>query len=166
MANDRSNIRLLSEILSATAVVISLVFVGLEVRESARQTALNTRSLEVAAYQNLIGRIADMGELAFVRPDLNAVWFENADATTDDGLSREDRERIFQFINARLRYGDLALYQYELGMISEERLESAIRPLTGRLCKKLFSSYLWPRMKENFVPSYRAFIDQRVGECP
>jgi len=164
MANNKSNLRSLSEVFSAAAVVISLVFVGLEVRESARQTALNTRSLEVAAYQDLIGRIADMGEIAFMRPDLALIWQENEDATADS-LSPEDFERVFQIINTRLRYGDLAFYQYQLGMISEERFESAIRPLAGRLCDRLFSD-MWSRMKENFIVSYRGYIDQRVGECP
>lgn len=164
MANNKSNFRIVGEVFSAAAVVISLVFVGLEVRESARQTALNTRSLEVAAYQDLIGRITDMGEIAFLRPDLALIWQENQDATANS-LSREDRERVFQMVNRRLRYGDLAFYQYELGMISEERFESAIRPLAARLCDSLFLD-MWSRMKENFVVSYRAYIDQRVGECP
>lgn len=36
------------------AIVASLIFVGLETRHSAMQAELNTRALQIAAYQDLI----------------------------------------------------------------------------------------------------------------
>ena len=50
MESKPGNVKLLAQIASAMAVVISLVFVGLEVRETAEQTALNTVSLQVTAW--------------------------------------------------------------------------------------------------------------------
>ena len=57
-------------IASAAAVVLSLVFVALEVRESSRQTELNTQSLQVSAYQDLIAQIADVNIVMLENPGL------------------------------------------------------------------------------------------------
>ena len=48
---------LIAEILSAVAIVVSLGFVGYQLQQSNEQAALNTRALELAAYQQLIVRI-------------------------------------------------------------------------------------------------------------
>ena len=40
-----------AEILSAVAVVASLIFVGFQVQQQAEETALNTRAIQVGAYQ-------------------------------------------------------------------------------------------------------------------
>ena len=80
MADERRNWRLLTDVLSAVAVVLSLVFVGLEVRESARQTALNTQSLQVSAYQELMGRVADINVLNLERPTLDQLFVSGVSA--------------------------------------------------------------------------------------
>ena len=61
----------------------------------------------------------------------------------------------------RLRYGDLAYYQRELGMLSEERFESAMGPLGGIICSPLFSA-AWTRFQHNFVAGYREYVDNRI----
>ena len=60
MKKKLKEIALVAEIISAFAVVAGLIFVGLEIRQSTDQAALNTRALEVAAYQDLIGQIIDI----------------------------------------------------------------------------------------------------------
>ena len=54
---------LFAEILSAVAVVASLVFVGLQIRQESNETALNTRAIEAAAYQDLISQIGEINTL-------------------------------------------------------------------------------------------------------
>ena len=62
----------IAEIASAVAVVISLVFVGLEIRNSAEQSNLNTQALQISAYQSLMESISvmnvvslEIGELSY-----------------------------------------------------------------------------------------------------
>ena len=59
----QSRMSLWLEIISAVAVVVSLVFVGFEIRNSTEQTEQNTRALQVSAYQDLINRIVDMNAI-------------------------------------------------------------------------------------------------------
>jgi hypothetical protein len=143
------------EIVSAVAVVISLVFVGMEIRNSTEQTEQNTRALQVSAYQDLINRIVDM----------NAIDIE--DGTSIESLlgielrNAEQNQKLSSRIWINLRHGDTAYFQYESGSISEERMLSAMAPLLDRL---RFPEVLkqWHEVKWAFVPAFRAYIDEYI----
>ncbi len=92
-------------------------------------------------------------------PDRPAIW-----GMSVERLSNEEQRQLTSLILSRFRYGDLAFYQYELGMLTEDRLESAIRPVTGGLCNWLYRD-VWSRMRPNFVSGYREYIDSRVVQC-
>jgi hypothetical protein len=159
VVTDKTSIRLLlTQISSAIVVVVSLVFVGLEVRESSRQTALNTQSLQVGAYQDLMAQIMALNMLGMESPGASAPLSESSLAN----LSPPEREREINRNLFIFRYGDLAYYQYELGMLSEERLESALGILRSGICSPLLRES-WLMFRENFVPSYRDFMDERIA---
>lgn len=141
------------EIISAVAVVISLVFVGFEIRNSTEQTEQNTRALQVSAYQDLINRIVDM----------NAIDIE--DGTSIESLLNLDARtpEQAQKLNSRIwiifRHGDMAYFQYESGSISEERMLSAMAPLLDRLGYAPVVNQ-WNEVKWAFVPAFQSFIDE------
>ena len=143
------------EIVSAVAVVISLIFVGLEIRNGNEQTEQNTRALQVSAYQDLIARIVD----------INAIGIE--ESTTIESLvaieSPTDKEtdKLNSFLWILFRHGDMAYFQYENGSISEERMLSAMAPLLGRLQYTKVAKR-WRQVKQAFVPAYASFIDGRL----
>ena len=149
------------QVLSAGAVVLSLVFVGLEVRESARQTALNTQALQVEAYQELIGRIIDINLLFLDNPDVAGGTVTDSNF---DSLSSEQLQRFRMLMLTRLRFGDLAFYMQEQGMLDRERFESAIRPLSNDFCSEFFAE-MWAGTRFNFVERYQAYIDSGVAQC-
>jgi len=60
---------LIAEILSAMAVVASLVFVGLQVRQGAEETALNTRTIQTSAYQDLTAQLGTLNTLVIDNSD-------------------------------------------------------------------------------------------------
>ena len=161
MPENRRYTSLIPQTLSAIAVVLSLVFVGLEVRESARQTALNTQSLQAAAYQELLGRIMDMQITNILEPDALRIRFPGE---RPSDLSPDERRQLRSLFAYRLRYGDLAFYQYELGMLSPERFESAMGPVIDNMCDELFGE-AWAALKPNFVASYREYMESRLAQC-
>ena len=150
-----------TQIASAAVVVLSLVFVGLEVRESARQTEVNTQSLQVSAYQDLIAQIQLINLTLLENSELRIRLNENAESAWGD-LSVDDAGEITAFFYLLLRHGDLAFYQYELGMLTEERLFSALAPLRGRICVPLFGEF-WESARGNSSEGYRGLIDERFS---
>jgi hypothetical protein len=153
----------LTQIASAAAVALSLVFVGLEVRESAQQTELNTQSLQVSTYQDLVAQLNGIQTLMLENPDLSRRVQEKYDYSWDDLSAAEQAEfRSLAFL--LLRHGDLAFYQYELGMLTEDRLWSVFGSLRGILfCRPAFRAF-WDSERDSFTEGYQQFISDRYSE--
>jgi hypothetical protein len=158
MGQRNTRLGLITEVGSAIAVVVSLVFVGLEVRETARQTELNTEAIRIAAYQDLISQISSINELV-LEPEAAAAYAHLSSPDTDWGtLSDEEQARVTRIFFLLVRHADMAYYQFEKGLLPEDRLESALRPFTGSLQAPVHSQQ-WERWKGFFVPSFRDYID-------
>ena len=114
------NWALLAEIFGGLAVVFSLVFVGFEVRQ-------NSRALEVSAYQELIGQINTI-HLALITDEETS---DLADRILQNEISTEEPagQRIVSFMQYTTRLADMAFLQFEMGLITEEQLNSVLAPL-------------------------------------
>jgi hypothetical protein len=53
----------LMEVIGGIAIIASLIFVGMITCNSTLQAELNTRAIEITAYQDLIDNISDMNRL-------------------------------------------------------------------------------------------------------
>ena len=137
------------------AIIGSLIFVGIESRNSSRQAALTTQALEISAYQDLMSNVEELNLLglqnehaAFV---LARIFGDQGDLET---LS-EKRALFLLF-----RHGDMAYFMYERGAISEDRLRSALRPL--QLHTPLFNEF-WDQNKFAFTEDYQNYIDNMIA---
>ncbi len=141
-------------ILANVGVIAGIVFLAIEIHQ-------NTRSLEVNAYQELIGQINEFATMTIERPGLNSLALSGSSSAD---LTDVEFAALRTYLYLITRHGDLAYYQYERGMLSEDRLESSLAPLIDRLCGALFREF-WARNSYNFVPSYREYLDLRVSQC-
>ncbi len=163
MTDLRSRYRLVAEIASAGAVALSLVFVGLQLREASRQTALNTTSLQVSAYQDLNAQISHFNEL-LLDPAVAFVFDRIVDSRWDwSKFNRVQRRQARSLLFMRIRHADMAFYQFDQGMLSEERLNSALRPLLSDSDKPVFRAF-WAEVGPLQVPKFRDFLDRRIAE--
>ncbi len=161
MTQARGRYKMVAEIGSAMAVVLSLIFVGLEVRETAEQTALNTESLQVAAYQDLIAQISEFNRL-LIEADVAALYTRLGDSEGDWAeLSTVDQRRGFSLLFLLFRHADMAFYQFERGMLPEARFESALQPLLGNIDRPLYRAF-WADNPSR--TSFRAFSATSTGE--
>ncbi len=76
------------------AVIASLIFVGIETRNGAIQTELNTQAVEMAAYQQLIDSINVMNSLAIETPQLRNAIRKVQEGQVD--LTEEERS-VFNY---------------------------------------------------------------------
>jgi hypothetical protein len=152
-----------AEIASAGAVALTLVFVGLQLRESSRQTALNTTSNQVAAYQDLNAQISHFNEL-LLDPSIAVVFDHITDrnwewSRFDSIQRRQARSLLFM----RVRQADMAFYQFDRGMLPEERLRSALRPILADVDTPIFKAF-WAEVGPRQVPKFRDYLNQRIAE--
>jgi hypothetical protein len=150
----------IAELVGIGAIVLSLIFVGMETRNGAIQAELNTRALELTAYQQLVENIAEMNTLSIENPSLSDAVRKAREAPME--LSIREQQLVTSWLFLRFRHGDMAYFQYERGAIDEMRLQSALKPLTDAFGNQFVRDF-WERMQENFVPSYRAYVNRHMA---
>ena len=151
---------LTAEILSAVAVVVSLGFVGYQLQQSNEQAALNTQTLQLAAYQQLVDRISDFNLATIQNPDLRAAR-EKLESGAE--LNTDEASIINAFLYLAYRNGDLAYLQYQQGIIDEQRLRSGFGLLFDYLHYPFVQAH-WERAQRGFVDSYRDYVNQLITE--
>lgn len=163
MTQKRIKFKQFGGLLSAIAVALSLVFVGLEVRETARQTQLNTEAIQIAAYQDLIAQISNLNEL-LLDPELGSFYLRlsGRDLSLAD-LSPAEAFQARRWHYLFVRHADMAFYQFERGLLSEERLESTIGPFILPL-RAPVRREIWENQKSLLVPDFQEYVDGRLAE--
>ncbi len=152
----RERLKDVLESVALIAVIASLVFVGIETRNGAIQAELNTDTLEMAAYQQLIDSINEQNALAIENPQLR-----NAIRKVEDGqvdLTDEEQSVFSYWLWMRIRHGDMAFFQFERGAIDELRLRSALPPMID-LLRYPYSKNLWQTRQRNLVPAFRNYVN-------
>ena len=132
------------------AIIASLIFVGIETRNSTKQAALTTQAMEISAYQELMDNIAELNTLVVQDAEV-AAFLYRAYRTTEE-LTDLEKFRLGRNIFLRFRHGDIAYFQFEREAIDEARLRSALQVLNlGNPRVREF----WDQNQGNFVESYR-----------
>jgi len=68
---------LVAEIIGGVAIVISLVFVGVQVSQTAEETATNTTAIRASACQELTTQILNINNLRAENPDIAELVFKD-----------------------------------------------------------------------------------------
>jgi hypothetical protein len=149
----------LAEAIGFTAVIASLLFVGIETRNSTKQAELTTQALEISAYQALMSNIDDLNKVLLQNPDLAPM---TADIWSSDPADPKNYE-MRRILYILFRHGDLAYFMYERGAINKSRLDSALSPVP------IYSEVgreFWGRSRQSFSPGYQAYIDEIINRQP
>ena len=130
---------------------------GVETQNSAKQTALNTQAVEIAAYQELISSISSMNAIGIEDADAAAILLEMYGGDPDRLVGFRLQSAFFN----QFRHGDMAFFMYERGVIDEDRLRSTLRPLPlfGARGKEF-----WNQNKFVFVEGYQNYVDALLAE--
>ena len=148
-----------AELIGIGAIVASLIFVGIETRNSTEQARLTNRALEIAAYQDLMDNIGEWNMAQMQDPELAMLVKKAREAP--DQLTELEQYQMSRSYFVRLRHGDMAYFHHERGVIDDERLASALEILN-------FSNpgmrAHWKRTRLNFAEAYRNHIDSIVDE--
>jgi hypothetical protein len=115
---------LVAEILSAIAVVCSLVFVGLQVRQGAEETAFNTRAIQAHAYQELTSDISTLNQVVIDNPEFALTWQRLLRGEPPQTETENAQATAYLFMV--YRHGELAFIQYKNGLLEESGLRGVL----------------------------------------
>lgn len=151
-----SEIASLAEVIGATAIVVSLIYVGIQVQDSTRavrSATANDISEAMAAWYISTGN----------NPEASAIVLDGM--TNPETLSREQTAQYIYLIHGLFLEYQAAYYVAEQGTLDLELRESLVNTLLGVREQPGFQLY-WGQRRDLFQPSFREFVDEllRSGE--
>ncbi len=148
----------LSEIIGAIAVVISLVYLAVQIRQNTAQIRESSQVSRLLLQENFVSGQEQLIRSFLENEEMFRVW--RLGSTTSDELSGDDRERF-----GLLLYGQM--YRYHVMYQA-----SALEPLEHERCRiqidrfaamPAFRSW-WSRQRSGFAfdPDFVYFVDDRI----
>ncbi len=139
----------LSQIVGAIAVLASLLFIALQIRQ-------NTESQRVVAVSTLANAIAAINVPAMQSPALGEAL---AKATRDwKGASREQRVLAHFFLFSYFKLGENAWYQHQRGVLETTQWagwETMLRVFYHSVGVR---EDWWPRRRRAYSPEFQAYL--------
>lgn len=139
------------------ALIASLIFVGLETRNSSKQAALTAQAIEISSYQELMNNITELNVLAVQDVEVATLLYKAFN--TSEELSDVDEYRLYRNLFTRFRHGDMAYFHYERGVINEAQLLSVLEVL---ILDNPRVQEFWSEYQGYFVESYRDYVNELI----
>jgi hypothetical protein len=146
---------LIAEIVSAVAIVLSLIFVGLQVRQSSEQTAANSRALEATVRESMLNADLSILQAALPYVDMQSI----SGPTTEEEVSRQ---RNYNSMMGRTR--ENYWKQHQNGMLDEETYLSYRETFLRLLSNSDFALDIWNTNGIYLVPGFVDEINAELHE--
>jgi len=112
----------ITQIIAVIAVVASLIFVGLQVRQGAEQTRQNTRALKATSHHAISDSFNHLNTTLATTPDLARIW--DAGMKGVDNLKPEEMTAFHSMLIAYVRVFETLYFQSENGTMAKELWEA------------------------------------------
>jgi hypothetical protein len=129
----------LGEFVGAIAVVVTLAYLAIQIRqntrsmeESRRLALAQTYQMRADALQNMLVHAADSDHIGPIITKLTEVGYPE-DLRSLDTLTVTERGRFRQWQIAQQTHWDNLFFQYQQGFLDEEYYRDALLPRVGRL---------------------------------
>ena len=143
----------LKEPAAAIGVILSLVFVGLEIRQNTRVARGEARNALAELNQEWV-------MLQAQDSTFSALWTKRW--VEPDSLSESERTRAGWMMIMHLRRLENVYFQYTEGLVDESALNSYGLQATELYTSDEFEAF-WSEYRVGFAPEFVAFLDERAG---
>ena len=138
-----------SEIIASAAVVLSLVYVGAQVR-------LNTKATQANTAQSLYEMHSQRLLLVYQDPDVAELNHRAEERPSE--LTAVDSLRLLADLNLSINLYEAAFTNRENGTLEAEMANSWLQGLDTWICKPLAKPY-WNRVKNEYVSGFVELVD-------
>ncbi|MEM7661184.1 MAG: hypothetical protein AAF292_02955 [Pseudomonadota bacterium] len=147
------SIATLTSILASLAVMASLVFVGMQMRQSSLATRMMTAQINTQIMIENFNTLID-------HPDLAAIF---AGERPRDDISPGERIRIGNVFASTFRHMEMLHMHQRYGVHEKEMWEASEARLAERLPNPVIRAW-WAVSKQSYAPSFVAYVDARIYE--
>lgn len=142
----------LAEIVSGIAVVISLIYVGIQIKQ-------NTNAVRSSTLQNITEAQINVHSLLAAHGDLADIVFNAAKGTgSETGM---ERFRFTSWMHTVVRSLENAYYQYQQGTLDKRNLDALCRQY-GPILHAGFNKAYWQERGFMYSDDFRRFIDEEL----
>ena len=138
------------ETLGFLAVVASMVFVGLEIRQ-------NTTAVESATRQGLSEQLTDINLAVLTDEQMPGILLRLRSGALSTDFTGEENQRARLFYFTYIRLIDNAYQQVGLGVLDEQLYAQ----LPAAFWSYPYIGAEWPSMSPGFEPSFAEFFEQQ-----
>ena len=141
-----------AQLIGALGVIASLIFVGMQVRQSAKAT-------KAAAFQGLVSSVIDVNTASLGNPAI----IEIADlARRGEALNPSQHRLYVIFVLTAARVAQSAHYQMQLGLLDKSKLESVVYNLVRHLNTPA-GALVWSELAHRSDPEFRGYVGELSG---
>jgi hypothetical protein len=141
----------IGQIVGALGVIASLVFVGIQVRQSVRAS-------KATAFQGLVSSIIEVNMAHIGNPEILSIIDR---AGKGEALSATEHRLYVTLVLSAARLAQSAFYQAELGLLDRSKLESVVYNLVRHL-KSDTGQTVWADLAKRSDPRFRAYVESLI----
>ena len=147
----------IAEILSSVAVLATLVFFVVEIRQTNDAVSANT-------YQGMAAMTVDFNAQFFENPEVSE--FIARTASEDYDLTTSEAIRLRAMISASYRMMDNIWFQYEVGTITEKRMASLLYPSVLNFRRRGRMQLEWEKGEDKLLldPDLVEYLEKEIYE--
>jgi hypothetical protein len=149
----------IGEIVGATAVVGTLIYLAVQLRHNTKQMEYSARTTEVASYLEITGRLVQNRQVMFSSAELPTLIEK---LRQGEQLDDVETRRYGAYVLSMLANADAAYFQYSKGILSLDRLDSLCQGLLRHLKTHPFGVVQWKIYREEFVSEFRDYLDKKI----
>ncbi|MEZ5998522.1 MAG: hypothetical protein R3B98_07500 [Hyphomonas sp.] len=143
----------LADILASCAVVISLIFIGFQLKQNAELTRMAAAQTSAQLLSTNLGRIIENGDLA------ELITKEGA----PDAWNRAERLRVTNFLSASFRHFEVLHTHRRFGVFEEELWVGTEARLRDSLSTPAIREW-WQESKPFYAKSFATYVDKVAAE--
>jgi hypothetical protein len=142
----------IGEFLGALAVVISLVYLAVQIRQNTRAVRSASHQSLVSSEQAIQASVSDNREVARIVVQANKDF---------DGLDEEDRLRFVMLVSRMLSNFENIYYQYSRGLLDEDLWQPWLEGMNFFVQQPGLRRY-WEAFKFGYAEPFRELIEKQV----
>ena len=152
----------LGEFLGSVAVLVTLIYLALQVQQTKRQIESNTNAILGASEIN--GNDSTLRSLMTIYSDASLTDIMMRGLIDLSSLSGADRVRFNALLDAAFQVHQITFMQWKKELLPDEYWEFCIRYFGGRMLAMPGTQEWWGRNKSLFVPGYRYLITRLIQD--
>ena len=151
---------LIAEIVGGIAIIFSLIFVGLEIRQTSEETAQNTLAIQASTRQEHTQQA-----ISYISQPLDSLTLANAIVKSRAGeeLSPLELQQLYIHQHMNFRVFESAYYQYSIGTLEEVEWQRITATIRSVLCNNRHAQDMWENT--NFQQNFRSSVDELTQDC-